>query len=268
MVVTAYYNNDTSAAVTAYTVSGYSSTPGTKTITVSCGGKTASFEVTVTAKSLTSIAITSKPSKLTYLEGESFSTSGMVVTAYYNNDTSVAVTAYTVSGYSSIPGTKTITVSYGGKTATFTVTVKSRVPDRITSSTYTVTAGEIVSNISIKTSVSGLLAGITEGAYCKVYQGDKEVASTDKVGTGMVVKLLDGSTIKDSVTIIVTGDTNGDGDITITDMIAIKADILEKVKLSEVYAVAADTNGDSSITITDFIQIKAHILGKSQVQAR
>lgn len=46
----------------------------------------------------------------------------LTVTAYYTDGTSETVTTYTLSG-SMDAGTQTITVSYGGKTTTFTVTV-------------------------------------------------------------------------------------------------------------------------------------------------
>lgn len=48
--------------------------------------------------------------------------SGLLVTAYYDNDTSEVVTTYTLSG-TLTEGTSTITVSYVGKTTTFNVTV-------------------------------------------------------------------------------------------------------------------------------------------------
>ena len=266
--IRAYYNNDTSEVIVGnYTVTGYSTTPGTKTITVAYNGKTDTFTVTVLAKSLSSIAVTTKPNKLTYTEGEAFNKSGMVVTAFYNNNTSSVVTDYTVSGYTSTPGTKTITVTYGGKIATFTVTVKSGVPQSVTSSKFTI-SGNKISKISAGTTVSTLLNGISEGSYCKVYNGNSVVSGSSNVGTGMVVKIMDGNTAKASYTVIVTGDTNGDGNITVTDMIAIKAHVLKKSTLSGVYAIAADTNGDSGISITDFIQVKAKILGKGSITAR
>jgi endo-1,4-beta-xylanase len=71
--------------------------------------------------------------------------------------------------------------------------------------------------------------------------------------------------VKDSVTVIVTGDVNGDGKITVTDMIATKSHLLGKSKFTGAAEKAADTNGDGKISITDFIQLKAHILGKSAV---
>ncbi len=79
----------------------------------------------ITERTLTSISVT-KPTKLTYLEGESFDSKGMNVTANYDNGDSEKVTDYTVSGFNSTTGKKTITVSYNGKTATFTVTVEAR----------------------------------------------------------------------------------------------------------------------------------------------
>lgn len=46
---------------------------------------------------------------------------GIVVTAYYSNGSTATVTGYTLSGEIA-EGSNTITVSYGGKTTTFTVT--------------------------------------------------------------------------------------------------------------------------------------------------
>lgn len=48
----------------------------------------------------------------------------LVVTAHYDDDSSQTVTNYTLSG-TLAAGTSTITVSYGGKTTTFTVTVSA-----------------------------------------------------------------------------------------------------------------------------------------------
>ncbi|MBQ8731339.1 MAG: bacterial Ig-like domain-containing protein [Oscillospiraceae bacterium] len=268
LVIRAYYNNDTSEIISGnYTVTGYNSTPGEKTITVTYQGKTATFTINVKAKSVNSISVTQKPNKLTYLEGDSFDKTGMVITAYYNNNTSSAVTDYAISGYTSTVGTKTITVSYGGKTATFTVTVNSRVPSEITSSKYTI-SGTNISKIGTGTTVTNLLKSLNEGSYCKVYKGSSVVNGDTAVGTGMTVKIMDGNTAKATYTIVVTGDTNGDGNITVTDMIAIKAHLLKKSTLSGVYAIAADTNGDNGISITDFIQVKAKILGKGTIAAR
>ena len=270
MEVTAYYNDGSSASVTGYTITGYTSTPGTKTVTVSYQGKTTSFAVNVTAKSVTSITMKSNPKKTEYLTGESLDLTGAKITVKYNNGTSeeIAVDSSMVTGYDpNKVGSQTVTVAYGGKTASFTVTVQPRVPTSITSDVYSVSGGYI-SKIGAGTTASQLLNGVNEKAYCKVYKGNTEVSGSALIGTGMEVRLMNGSAVVAKVTIVVTGDTNGDGEITITDMLAVKSHLLGKDTLTGAAAKAADTSGDKEISITDFIQIKAHILGKEKVQAR
>ena len=169
--------------------------------------------------------------------------------------------------YTFIGWDKPVIACYGNAVYTAVYNSNTRVPSTITSSDYTVSSTTI-SKITAGTTVSSLLSGFNEGSYCKVYKGNAEVSGNTAVGTGMIVKIMDGNAVKASYTIIVTGDTNGDGNITVTDMIAIKAHVLKKSTLSGVYATAADTNGDNGISITDFIQVKAKILGKGNITAR
>ena len=127
---------------------------------------------------------------------------------------------------------------------------------------------DTISKIVANTSSKEFIAAINESKYCKVFKGDSVVSEDTAVGTGMTVDIVDGDKTNASYTIIVTGDTNGDGNITISDMLAIKAHVLGKTELSGAYAVAADTNGDGAITITDFLQLKAQLLGKGDIEAR
>ena len=124
------YNNNT----VEYVSSGFTctpntlSTPGAQTITVSYGGKTTTFSVTVVTV-LTGIRVTTPPTKTDYFTGESLSTSGLAVNADYSDGSSKNVTSScSLSGFSSSnAGTITVTASYSEsgvtKTASFTVTV-------------------------------------------------------------------------------------------------------------------------------------------------
>ena len=82
--------------------------------------------LTATAvRSLTSIEVTSQPDKTVYLEGEKLDSTGLEVTAYYDNGTAEVIEGYTLSGFdSSRLGQQTVTVSYQGFTASFSVTVE------------------------------------------------------------------------------------------------------------------------------------------------
>ena len=132
------YDNGTTEKIpmTAEMVSGFDNTiVGTNRIKVQYGGFETSFNVTVIARSLVSIAVSKMPTKTEYLEGkDEFSPSGGELTLTYNNGTSKTVdmkdAAFT--GFdNSTPGVQTVTVSYGGKTTTLKVTVIEKTLEKI-----------------------------------------------------------------------------------------------------------------------------------------
>ena len=126
LVVTATYDDSSSETVSAYTLSGTLSA-GTSTITVSYGGKTTTFTVTVTASSptLVSISATFDSSAVVYDTDslDSLKDNLTVMATYSDSQTPVEITTgYTLSG-TIAAGTSTITVTYEGKTDTFSVLV-------------------------------------------------------------------------------------------------------------------------------------------------
>lgn len=73
---------------------------------------------------LVSIEITTPATKVEYVEGETFDTTGMVVTANYSNGSTKVVTDYTFAPNGALATTDTkITVTYEEKTAEQTITV-------------------------------------------------------------------------------------------------------------------------------------------------
>ena len=127
LTLTAKYNNGTTKLITyGYKLSGYSSAPGTHTVTVLYSGLTVTFDVTVAEKAVISLAITQKPNKTEYIEGQSFDPTGLIVTATYDNGDIEEVTGYSLSDFDGTPGLKAIVVSYGGKTAAFSIKVLVR----------------------------------------------------------------------------------------------------------------------------------------------
>ncbi len=161
-------------------------------------------------------------------------------------------------------GTKTALCDRGcGAKNTVTDAGSKLPPAVITSGKYTVSDGWI-RKIAAGTTAADLLKGIS-GSGVRIVKNGKVISGNTKVGTGMVVQLLVNGKLADEKTVIVTGDVNGDGSVSVTDMIAVKSHLLGKSKLTGASEKAADTSSDKKISITDFIQIKAHILGKSAV---
>ena len=137
------YSNGTTKVVT----SGFTFSPsqfktaGQQKVSVSYGGKSTSFTVTV-KKGLSSVAIRKKPDKLTYSVGDSLKTSGMVLRLAYSDGSTKDIT----SGFSCSPsqlknqGQQKVVVTYGGQSTGFYVTVQKAVtsiairkkPDKLT----------------------------------------------------------------------------------------------------------------------------------------
>ena len=125
LTVNATFENGDTSAVSDYTLSG-TLTVGTSTITASYGGKTDTFTVTVTeaVATLVSISAVFTQGQNVVYDTDSLDTlkQYLVVTAHYDDNTDTVVSNYTLSGTLTV-GTSTVTVSFGGKTTTFTVTV-------------------------------------------------------------------------------------------------------------------------------------------------
>ena len=134
LVVTAYYNNNTSGLVPIGSID--SSFPniltkrGNNTITFEFDEQSASFDVL--AIDIDGIEIETLPRKLKYYSGDSFDSTGLSILVKYTDGTSeIKTTGYEISGFdSSSAGEKTVTVTYKAptvlastRTTSFTVTV-------------------------------------------------------------------------------------------------------------------------------------------------
>lgn len=209
--VSVVYSNGKSALLeSGYTVSGFSSkTAGEKTITVTYKNMTASYKVNVFEPALTKIAITKKPAKLSYYIGEKLDTTGIKVTATYENGKTADVTSkIKVSGDISSSGVKKITVEYTErdfiKTATFDVTVTDVQIKNIKFATYpskTVYAeNEVFDPTGISITVTynnGAVDTVTEGLLFTGFD-------TDTVGEKTVTLHYGGYQLDFNVTVVVS----------------------------------------------------------------
>lgn len=128
MEVMVHYNNGA-----VYPVTGYTSSPTTalttddKEIEISYEGFTVKQPITVVKKAVTSLEITTPPTKIDYVEGDSFDKTGMVVTATYNDGDKAVITDYEIiSGDNMTKDTKEVTISCIGEDGK-TITVKQAV---------------------------------------------------------------------------------------------------------------------------------------------
>lgn len=159
LTVTASYSDNSTETVENYAMSGAINI-GSNTITVSYGGKVTSFTVVgePLPNELVSISVTYEGG--TVPQGTALnSLTGITVTAHYYDGSTETVTGYTLSGSIAV-GSNTITVSYGGETATFTVYGESTAERTLDSITATYSGGAVPVGTLVES-----LSGITVTAH-------------------------------------------------------------------------------------------------------
>ena len=93
----------------------------------------------------------------------------------------------------------------------------------------------------------------------------KTLSDEDSVGTGSVVMLMDGETVIDSITIVVTGDYDGNGSINNRDAAKITRYLVDKEEANLYQMVAIDVNGDGYVNNRDASMISRYLVGKEVI---
>ena len=123
LIVSAHFNDDTDEEISNYELSNIDTkTIGDNNVLVSYKDKSTSFIIHIEKKTLNELNIT-EPTKKSYIEGEAFDSSGLVVQAIYNNGKSENVNDYTISGFGATEEENVISVSFSGITKTFTIII-------------------------------------------------------------------------------------------------------------------------------------------------
>ena len=162
MTVTANYESGKTADVTASAeFTGYDmATAGVQTVTVSYSEgevtATANYDITVNAPA-TLLSITLSGTYPTeFGQGDAFSSEGIIVTANFDDNTTADVTAEaTFTGYDmDVLGEQTVTVSYEGQEATYTITIV----EKKGTATNPYTVAEAIAAIDAGTGITGVYA--------------------------------------------------------------------------------------------------------------
>ena len=147
--VTAHYTDLTTADVTSLaTFSGYSmTTVESQTVTVSYGGKSTSYSITISQGTLSSIAVSGQTT--TYQKNNAFSFDGTCTATFANGYQKTVTPTSVTSPDMSTGGVKSITVSYTyngtTKTTSYDITVNS---DRVVIETTTTTGYSVIGTIT------------------------------------------------------------------------------------------------------------------------
>ena len=136
-------------------------------------------------------------------------------------------------------------------------------PDQIITSAYVIRDGWL-RRIPLGTTTAEVQSALTPSSGITIHKGS--APATGLAGTGMTVEYTRGGEVVQTLTMVVTGDLNGDGRLDISDVVQLQGSLLNRVTLTDAAAQAADVNGAGRIDISDMVQMTAALLGRSSVK--
>lgn len=139
----------------------------------------------------------------------------------------------------------------GSSSSGSTTTVQ---PNKVISSSGYKTDGSTISGVKVGTKVSSFVSSL------KSHGGTVTTKASGTLGTG------DQFTINNKTyTVIIYGDLNNDGNISLADLVQLKKHFLDYNNLNATYKKAADVNKDGKLTLADLVQLKKKMIGLSDI---
>ncbi len=139
--------------------------------------------------------------------------------------------------------------------------------DDLLSDTTIKNNGSLLSGFNFGEDASSLVSKVTSAsntAIVTITDINGNAKTTGKLVTGDRVNI----TFDDEsqqYTVILYGDSSGDGDVTIMDLLQIQKHIIGATSISDPFVSAADNNQDSTINIVDLLREQKHILGQIKI---
>lgn len=152
-----------------------------------------------------------------------------------------------------------------GKSLVYTINVSRGTVDHDISTDYNI--GTYITGVQPGTTVENFKKNIrVDNGTVTVLKADGK-AHNGTVGTGNIVQIKQGNTLINQYEVVVYGDTNGDGKISIVDLANVQKHLLKISSIKGIYAEASNTNrGSSGIGIVDLANIQKHILKVSSIR--
>ncbi|MHB1314896.1 MAG: SpoIID/LytB domain-containing protein [Christensenellales bacterium] len=136
----------------------------------------------------------------------------------------------------------------------------------VASSVYAIN-GSSIRGIGENTDATVLLGNITvTNGTLALLSGSGQAKTSGSLCTGDLLRVLrvDGS-LKGDYSIILSGDVNNDGTISLLDLLKVQKHLLSTSLLTNCSLVAGDIDGDGEITLLDLLKVQKHLLGTAHI---
>ncbi len=115
------------------------------------------------------------------------------------------------------------------------------------------------------TTLKGSLESVAGNATVTIADANGNLVTSGILKTGYKV-IINNQSTTETLTVVIKGDTSGDGVINALDLLQIQKNILGTYNLSDAYFMAADTSGDGIINALDLLQVQKSILGTYHIE--
>lgn len=126
--------------------------------------------------------------------------------------------------------------------------------EEITSSVYNIYSN-LIEGVMPKTKVSDFKSKINSPKNIKITKDGKTLSDNDYITTDSIISYNTSSGSQRKYTVVIRGDMNGDGVLTVADAATVMYFVMNKPNLANSYRLAGDANGNGVINVTDAAQI-------------
>ncbi len=126
-----------------------------------------------------------------------------------------------------------------------------------------------IANLAYADTIADLLRQFANAEDITAYTADNTLIDdlTTMLATGMMLRIMDGETILNQLTISVMGDIDGDGDIGTADKARLNSYTLDNLPLTGAYLLACDLDGDGEVGTADKARLNAYTLDTLDIYA-
>lgn len=178
------------------------------------------------------------------------------VTLNAAKDADIFIPAKDIEGYIANKDEQSYTFKETAGTVEFTYTESDGIIELKEDSGFVIEGNQIYLNEEELIAENVLDNIKTPGVEC-ILNSD----NSDYVGTGSKLQLKSGSEVILELTVVLGGDTSGDGKVNAKDYLMVKRHFLKTYTLADEFFEAGDINDDNDINSKDYLKIKRHFLG-------
>ena len=128
-----------------------------------------------------------------------------------------------------------------------------------------ITSDSNITNISFKTDMNNLNLGIDPMYEVKVSKHNGTDKTSGFIGTGDKVKIYLDSQLVSEYEVIIKGDVNGDGNLSVSDISKLYKYLKKKMTMDDCYVDAGNVNGDNRISVSDVSKLYKVLKGKARL---